>query len=191
MKSYNSTLYQAKIYNILLIVPKKKYITRLVKVLDFLKKESIKDFKMVCKNLKTIFITPYKGYFNSAFEKYGIWMSNYSILEPRNFDYKWLASGLLHEAVHIEQFKKKKRLNSHQREKEAYLVQREFLKKIKYKKAVNWLDKQLKVKWWKQFEKNANMFNKFIKLLDNYSKNELEFLKCPHFHQKIKQNTLK
>lgn len=132
---------------------------------------------MVCKNLKTIFITPYKGYFNSAFEEYSVWMSNYSILEPRNFDYKWLASGLLREAVHIEQFKKKKRLNSYQREKEAYLVQKEFLKKIKHKKAVNWLDKQLKIKWWKKFEKNVNMFNKFLKLLDNYNKNELKFLK--------------
>jgi hypothetical protein len=170
----NKKFYSKKISNILIISSSMKYFKKIEDSLKFLKKENDKSFYKVNRYLKIIFITDKVKFFNELFTKDRIWMTGYNIFNEKTYDFKYIASLFLHESHHITQYLSGHKNTGTKAEKMAYLIQRRFLKKIKYNDAVKWLDDQYKDKWWKLMNKDEKNKNYFRKLLSLYKNKKLK-----------------
>jgi hypothetical protein len=147
-------------YGVRIFAPQKRHIDKLHRALQYLREKDSGEFQKVTHNLNAIFIAPLQGDYNVLRVKDRAWLSCYQFLEKSDYPYQYIASLLLHEAVHIEQDKQGAKSTGYQAEKEAYLAQRRFLKKIKYENAVSWLDAQFNKKWWRALSKKTRLHEK-------------------------------
>lgn len=148
---------EKKYKNIIIKANTKKEINNLVKAIQFVETHS----KLYAKKLQTLelilVLQNNKDYENGLLVEYNIWIcNNKTILECSTL---YLASLLVHEARHLMQYdrktfpgygkkpgmKRSKKLEQ-RLETDAYVVQRNFLKKLNYD--TEGLDKQFKEKWW-------------------------------------------
>lgn len=135
--------------------PHEPYFAKVELVFQLLKSLDPPSFKFCVKNLKGIKIVDKRGFYNKLDTKTSTWITHVGFFQPKFFNPKYLTSHLVHEAVHVMQDKEGKKNYGPKAEREAYLVQRKFLMKIKYAEGVKWLDEQYKSKWWENMPKGG------------------------------------
>jgi len=170
LKLYRKPFYKSVVFGINIVSQNRKHINRIREALLLLKNTDRRLFsKVLC--LKAILIYPGKDEYGAVFEKERIYVDQPETVEKASL--VWLASSLVHEAWHIDQYKRGIRKYGIKTEKGAYLVQRRFLSKVGSKEDIKWLDKMYKLQWW---ESESTAFKKDIGYDDkSVDKTWLEF----------------
>jgi hypothetical protein len=159
-----------------LISSSKSQLKLLQKSVDFLfenNKEKLKiNFRK--KPIFTILVSKITPYYNEFFLKENIFVLGDGYFK-KQFAYKeFLASLILHEMKHLEQFQNGKKFTGKIAETEGYKVQRNFLENIRYESAVKWLDNQYKKQWWKEMDKKTIQREKTIEFFNNFKENKFK-----------------
>lgn len=150
---------EKKYKNITIKADTEKEVNSLIKALRFVDKNG-KQYAKKLQTLELILVLQNNGdYENELLAEYSIWICNSKTILECSATY--LASLLVHEARHLIQYDKnmfpgygkksqtKRSKNLEQKlEMDAYTAQRNFLKKLKLNREIEWLDKQFKEKWW-------------------------------------------
>jgi hypothetical protein len=154
-----------KYCGITILSSKKRHADALRRTLRYLRRIEPPTFRRVARHLKTIIIVPRRGYSNETFVRQKLWITESSILNDLTSVPRYLSSLLLHEAHHIAQFRASKPYRGAAAEREAYRVQRTFLKRIGEENAVQWLDAQYRSQWWRTMDRNPTAHSKFARHL--------------------------
>jgi len=181
---------EKKYKNIIIKANTEKEIGNIIKALKLVERES-KPYGKKLQTLRIILVLQNnKDYDNELLAEYSIWICNKkTILESST---KYLASLLVHEARHLMQYdtkkfagygkkpdKRSKELDE-QIETDAYKTQRNFLKKLKAEREVEWLDKQFNEKWWVNKTKKGITYSfpldkTFYNFLNDYKNSKIEY----------------
>ena len=157
--------YFARHYQGMLIVAiNKKLLDLIIDALGLIKREDKCSFRKILRCLKIVFVPVTKGYLNGVYEKNRIWIVEGSTIQ--NNQVSFIASSLIHESHHISQYLAGHKYKLPNSEISALKEQKKFLKKIDDQFSLNWLEKELKRKWWKDVVRNKKRTTK----LDNYLK---------------------
>lgn len=171
-KKLRKPFYKSVVFGITIVSQDKKHIVQFEKALLLIKKTDRRLFlKVVC--LKAILIYPGENQYGAVYEKERIFIDQPKSMQKVSSS--WLASILVHEAWHIDQYKRKIREFGVKTEKGAYLVQRRFLLKVGVKSEIKWLDKVYQSKWWESETKKAKNSQGYDK--KSVEKNEVAFWK--------------
>lgn len=139
--------YTKKVLGVAIISVTREEIAALENVLWFIRRRDPIRFRKVAQ-LHAVLVYPRRGYENAIYmddDPY-IWVcESGTVLESSS---AYLAGLLIHEAVHLAQWRRGIRRHSAHWEQEAYLAQRRFLKKIGANDEVVWLDQQFRERWW-------------------------------------------
>ena len=170
LKISKKPFYRAIVFGIDIVSQNRKHINRIREALLLLKNTDRRLFsKVLC--LKAILIYPGKDEYGAVFEKERIYVDQPETVNKASL--VWLASSLVHEVWHIDQYKRGIRKCGIKTEKGAYLVQRRFLSKVGSKEDIERLDKMYKLQWW---ESESTDFKKDIGYDDkSVDKTWLEF----------------
>jgi hypothetical protein len=169
----NNIFYLKKIGDIKIISFSKEIIKNIKRALEALKYWDKIEFKRVNKNLKKIIVLPDVAVYNYLDIEKRAWVSGYELFEDKDCDVPYIASLLIHEAHHIAQSFSGNEYFGERAEKNAYLRQRSFLKKINYDYAVEWLDEQYKKEWWKEMDEDVVSKNKFKNLISSIERGQV------------------
>jgi hypothetical protein len=130
---------------------------KLRRALKFLAEVSSEGLNAVRTIFKIAVLPGHNGY-NELFVVEGMWLAEQSCLDC---SYQYLASILVHESEHIRQHRRHRPYRGARAEKEAYSVQRCFLKRIHYASAVKWLDEQYTTEWWTAMDMDDSTIRRF------------------------------
>jgi len=181
----NKPFFRSAVFGIDVVAQDKKDIDKIKKALLLIKKIDPRLFSKVLQ-LKAILIYPGRNEYGAVYEKERIYIDQPKAIKESTLIY--LASSIVHEAWHIDQYKRKIREYGIKTEKGAYLVQKRFLLKAGAKADAEWLDKMYKQQWWKpeptKTKKKAGYDdksvektrNEFWKFLNKYKKGKLRIL---------------
>ena len=142
---FEKRFYRAYVFGIAIIAPQKILMQKLTRALHLIYETDNNIFQKVL-NIKHILIYPGKDYYGVVFEKQRIFVDQPKTIQDSSVAY--LASSLVHEAWHIDQYIRGIVEYGARAERGAYLVQRRFLSKVGKKFEVHWLDKEYKSQWW-------------------------------------------
>ena len=138
--------YSSVAFGIRVVSPKKALIQKLTSALNLIRETDYNLFKKVLE-IKCILIYPGNDYYGVIYEQRRIFVDQPKDVQDSSVP--WLASSLVHEAWHIDQYKRGIVEYGMRTERGAYLVQRRFLSKVGKKFELRWLDRQYKEQWWK------------------------------------------
>jgi len=143
-----------------------KQINKISIALHFIETNAVRSFSSVAL-IKSIIVRPTGSYDNMLFPEEGVYVCEpKTILESSSV---YLASLFIHEGVHMLQWKQGRKYIGDSAERDAYKVQRNFLKKFGDKSEVAWLDKCLEEQWWKK--------NKGIKKETNFVQSDQKLIR--------------
>ena len=159
------TKYLKKRYkSILIIAANKKQHDVILDALNLIRKKDKHSFKKVLRCLKIIFVPTTNGHLSAAYEKERMWIVEGGMLKDNQVSF--IASSIIHETHHVSQYLSGHKYRLPNSEISALNEQKKFLKKIRDNLSLDWLEKELKRKWWKSVVGNK----KSTKKLDNYLK---------------------
>lgn len=147
--------HRATIYGITVFAPSQRHLHKIRRALRALRVKDPNAFHKLARLLKTILISRRATYYNELFTRKQAWLAGHRLVGDRSFPPSYLASHLLHEACHIAQWMQGRQNVGPRAEREAYRIQRNFLKKIGYHQAVAWLDSEYRRQWWRIPPKQA------------------------------------
>lgn len=140
------SFFRAVVFDIDVVSKNKEDIEKIRQAIHLIKKIDPRLFSKVLR-LKAILIYPGKNEYGAVYEKERIFID-----QPKSINIssiQFLASSIIHEAWHIDQYFHGTRKFDGRAERGAYIAQRKFLKKTGTRFELNWLDRQYKSQWWK------------------------------------------
>ncbi|OGX06894.1 MAG: hypothetical protein A2Z88_08485 [Omnitrophica WOR_2 bacterium GWA2_47_8] len=139
--------YTKTVVGIQLVAKTRREIDALVKALRLIRRRAPKLFRCF-RFLDAVLVYPKRSYDNAIYmhdDPY-VWVCESGTALESSPAY--FAGLLVHEAVHVAQWRRGIRRHSTRMEEEAYHAQRRFLKNIGANDEVAWLDEQFKERWW-------------------------------------------
>jgi len=139
--------------------------------LNLVKKKDKRSFRKILKCLKVIFVPSVRGHLNGTYEKYRVWITEGGILERNTTPF--IASLIIHEAHHVSQYLSGHRYKLPHSEISSLREQMKFLKMINDDFSLNWLEKELQRKWWKDVvgnTKSTTKLDSYLEILKNLNK---------------------
>ena len=168
--------YQIDIKNIKICASQIKDINKIFDSLNFISQKDKKIWNRV-KKIKAIIVHPKIGYDNELFRPDYIWVCEQGTVRESTMAY--LASLIVHESRHVEQYIKGVRNVDFRAEPSAYQDQIEFLEKYGEKYNADYVKKLYSEKFWKNNEFLTKKGGKYtssqplLKFLNKYKKKEL------------------
>lgn len=133
------------ILGIEIVAATKSEVHKVSAALRFLKTRNVKALKTL-QMLRAILVFPKLDYDNTLLVKEKIYICQRGTVLGASTQY--LASLLVHEVRHLEQYKRDIKFYGDVAERDAYRIQRQFLKKYSTKEELDWLAKLFKERWW-------------------------------------------
>ena len=188
-KRLRNQFFGSVVYGVRIVAPQKALIQKLAYAFHLIHETDQNAFKKVLK-IKHILIYPGNDYYGAAYERQRIFIDQPKSIRDSSTAY--LASSIIHEAWHIDQYLRGIVEYGARAERGAYLVQRKFLSKTGKKFEVRWLDKEYKGQWWnteKQDKKTGGGYD--TGSVTNYRKLFFAFIRMyKHGKLKIKEISL-
>ncbi|MDP3956450.1 MAG: hypothetical protein Q8P97_00455 [bacterium] len=149
--------FRKKIFNIEIVSKSLSDLNKMVEAIIYLRKKHPPYFSLT-KKLKGVFVYPKLGYDNEFFPMEKVWVCELRTVRESSTIY--LASLLVHEAVHLRQFESGIAKNTKKTELDAYQVQKKFLSKAGDKISAQWIMEQYKENWTRYHYKSSKQFFK-------------------------------
>lgn len=153
----NNNFIRKKILGIEVVAELQSDFNKVAVAILYLKRKYSMYFNLI-KKIKGIYIYPKLGYDNEFFPDKKKWVCELKTVRESSIIY--LASLLVHEAIHLRQYKHGLIKNTKKTELEAYETQRKFLNKAGDKKSAQWIMKQYRENWTKYRYKDTKQFLK-------------------------------
>jgi hypothetical protein len=175
--------FKTVIFDINIVSQNKSHLKKIKKALELIRDTDDSLFKKVLR-LKAILVFHGKDYYGVVFEKQRVYIDQPKAIKDSSVEF--LASSIIHEAWHIDQYTRGTRKFDGRAERGAYLIQKKFLMKVRRKFEIKWLDREYKLKWWQPedtFDKKSSGYDR-----TNVDKKGIDFWL---FFKKYQTNKLK
>jgi hypothetical protein len=157
-KFFHSTYREIEIY-----APTKLIIKKINRSLELISQTDKKLLRYVRERIRIVFVTNRRSYANSMETKRRIWFTNRTMID--HTAEAWIASLLLHEAVHVDQ----KKYSPQKSEREAIDFQKKFLYRIKEGWLAEEAEKAYSHKYWKEMAADKRSSQHFKNLIKQFS----------------------
>lgn len=135
---------------------------KICEAINLISQNEEKIFKKILENLQALVIIDELASYNETFVEKGVWVSGRKIFVEESYTSEYIASLLLHEAFHIDQYKRGVLYMGKEAETEALEFQKKFLRQIEYNHAIEWLKKQYEGEWWKVMDEDIESHKKAV-----------------------------